>query len=70
MSNAHLLSRRVVLRGLGSGIALPWLEAMGPMESWVHCMIRSTVTWILQVPLTPTPGRQRSRVLRLFFEIA
>ena len=31
-----LLSRRTVLRGLGAGMALPWLEAMGPLESWVH----------------------------------
>lgn len=32
----QLLSRRTVLRGLGAGLALPWLEAMGPLESWVH----------------------------------
>jgi len=31
-----LLSRRTVLRGLGAGLALPWLEAMGPLASWVH----------------------------------
>src|SRR4026208_424290 len=29
-----LLSRRTVLRGLGAAVALPWLEAMGPMDSW------------------------------------
>jgi hypothetical protein len=29
-----LLSRRTVLRGLGTGIALPWLEAMGPLTTW------------------------------------
>ena len=28
------LSRRTVLRGLGTALALPWLEAMGPMVSW------------------------------------
>src|SRR5947209_7705607 len=28
------LSRRTVLRGLGAAIALPWLEAMGPLVSW------------------------------------
>jgi hypothetical protein len=28
------LSRRTVLRGLGATIALPWLEAMGPVASW------------------------------------
>ncbi|MBM3996252.1 MAG: DUF1552 domain-containing protein [Planctomycetes bacterium] len=32
----QLLSRRTVLRGIGASIALPWLEAMGPLESWVH----------------------------------
>jgi hypothetical protein len=28
------LSRRTILRGLGAAIALPWLEAMGPITSW------------------------------------
>ncbi len=28
------LSRRTVLRGLGTAIALPWLEAMGTLTSW------------------------------------
>lgn len=28
------LSRRTMLRGLGSAVALPWLEAMGPIRSW------------------------------------
>jgi hypothetical protein len=28
------ISRRTLLRGLGATIALPWLEAMGPMTSW------------------------------------
>ena len=28
------LSRRTVLRGLGAAVALPWLEAMGPIASW------------------------------------
>lgn len=32
----QLLSRRTVLRGIGTGLALPWLEAMGPLASWVH----------------------------------
>ena len=32
----QLLTRRTVLRGIGAGLALPWLEAMGPLESWVH----------------------------------
>ena len=31
-----LLSRRTVLRGIGAGLAVPWLEAMGPLASWVH----------------------------------
>jgi hypothetical protein len=29
-----LLSRRTVLRGVGAAVALPWLEAMGPLSSW------------------------------------
>jgi hypothetical protein len=28
------ISRRTVLRGLGAAVALPWLEAMGPLTSW------------------------------------
>jgi hypothetical protein len=28
------LSRRTALRGLGTALALPWLEAMGPLTSW------------------------------------
>jgi hypothetical protein len=31
----HTISRRTVLRGLGTALALPWLEAMGPLTSWV-----------------------------------
>ncbi len=34
MSFAEKLSRRTVLRGLGAGMALPWLEAMGPIAAW------------------------------------
>ncbi len=30
----HSISRRTVLRGLGSVIALPWLEAMGGLTGW------------------------------------
>lgn len=30
----QLLSRRTILKGLGTTIALPWLEAMGPLLSW------------------------------------
>lgn len=33
-TNSHLLSRRTLLRGLGVSLALPWLEAMGPVVSW------------------------------------
>jgi hypothetical protein len=29
-----VISRRTVLRGLGAAVALPWLEAMGPLVSW------------------------------------
>ncbi len=28
------ISRRTVLRGLGATLALPWLEAMGPLTAW------------------------------------
>jgi hypothetical protein len=38
---SKLLSRRTVLRGIGAGLALPWLEAMGPLESWVHANDRA-----------------------------
>jgi len=34
MNPSTLLSRRTILRGLGSTLALPWLEAMGPVTSW------------------------------------
>src|SRR5687767_4165689 len=33
-SMTQSLSRRTVLRGLGTVLALPWLEAMGTMTSW------------------------------------
>lgn len=33
-NNSHLISRRTILRGLGVSLALPWLEAMGPVTSW------------------------------------
>jgi hypothetical protein len=29
-----LISRRTILHGLGAAVALPWLEAMGPLTSW------------------------------------
>ena len=31
---APLINRRTILRGLGASVALPWLEAMGPLTSW------------------------------------
>jgi hypothetical protein len=31
---SNLISRRTVLCGLGTLVALPWLEAMGPVVSW------------------------------------
>ena len=34
MNNQLLLSRRTMLRGIGATLALPWLEAMGPLTSW------------------------------------
>ncbi len=35
MTSRHPISRRTVLRGLGTALALPWLEAMGPLTNWV-----------------------------------
>lgn len=34
MTARNLISRRTVLRGLGAAVALPWLEAMGPLTAW------------------------------------
>ena len=34
MNSSLQVSRRTVLRGLGATLALPWLEAMGPLTSW------------------------------------
>jgi Protein of unknown function (DUF1552) len=30
----HPIDRRTVLRGIGATLALPWLEAMGPVTAW------------------------------------
>jgi hypothetical protein len=35
MSRAPM-SRRTVLKGLGASLALPWLEAMGPLAAWAN----------------------------------
>lgn len=41
------LSRRTLLKGLGASLALPWLEAMGPLAAWAN-----------PAPTTPrTPNR-------------
>lgn len=34
MSKAITLSRRTLLRGIGTTLALPWLESMGPLTAW------------------------------------
>ena len=34
MNDRLLISRRTLLRGMGAALALPWLEAMGPMTGW------------------------------------
>ena len=34
MIPTNKLSRRTLLRGLGVSVALPWLEAMGPLVAW------------------------------------
>lgn len=41
MNPRHTLSRRTLLRGMGTALALPWLEAMGPLSAWAS---------------SPTPG--------------
>ncbi len=33
---SKVISRRTVLRGIGTAIALPWLEAMGTVTSWAN----------------------------------
>jgi hypothetical protein len=30
------ISRRTMLRGVGTALALPWLEAMGPLSAWAN----------------------------------
>jgi len=37
------VSRRTMLRGLGVSLALPWLEAMGPVGSWAAAADPKTV---------------------------
>jgi hypothetical protein len=34
MTIRNVMSRRTVLKGMGAAIALPWLEAMGPLTAW------------------------------------
>jgi hypothetical protein len=34
MTTGNRITRRTILRGLGTAVALPWLEAMGPLASW------------------------------------
>ncbi len=36
MIPSHPVARRTLLRGLGVSLALPWLEAMGPVTSWAQ----------------------------------
>src|SRR4051812_25089327 len=31
-----MISRRTMLRGAGTALALPWLEAMGPLSAWAE----------------------------------
>lgn len=41
MNNRLHISRRTLLRGMGAALALPWLEAMGPMTSWAGDTVAS-----------------------------
>ncbi|MEI7701767.1 MAG: DUF1552 domain-containing protein [Planctomycetia bacterium] len=34
--SSSLISRRTILRGTGTALSLPWLEAMGPQVSWAE----------------------------------
>ncbi len=34
MNSPMTLSRRILLRGIGTTLALPWLDAMGPLAAW------------------------------------
>ena len=36
MSGFQRISRRTLLRGIGTAMALPWLESMGPLTSWAN----------------------------------
>jgi hypothetical protein len=36
------LSRRTLLKGVGASLALPWLEAMGPLSAWANDTERRT----------------------------
>ncbi|MCX7664907.1 MAG: DUF1552 domain-containing protein [Gemmataceae bacterium] len=36
-----IISRRTMLKGLGTAIALPWLESMGPIVSWASSTAQS-----------------------------
>ncbi len=44
MNKSKQLSRRTFLRGLGVSIALPWLEAMGPVTAWADAPTRGLQT--------------------------
>lgn len=50
MIPSHRLSRRTLLRGLGVAMALPWLEAMGPLRAWTETDAKSA-------DLKPFPNR-------------
>ena len=39
----HPVNRRTVLKGLGAAVALPWLEAMGPLVSAAPAVAKSPV---------------------------
>ncbi len=49
---SDMISRRTILRGLGAAIALPWLEVMGPQDSWAAA---------------PTPGKAAPNRLAVLY---
>ena len=34
--SSNTICRRIILRGLGVSVSLPWLEAMGPQNAWAE----------------------------------
>lgn len=58
MSRPVRISRRTVLRGLGTAVALPWLEAMAPAADLARDAVKAPRRMaFLYVPSAPTCRR-------------